>query len=52
MRYVRLGIETAIWTVAAITALSGVVVALRMYETHPTSELPTASPADLIDHAT
>jgi MFS family permease len=29
------GIETAIWTVAAITALSGVVVALRMYETHP-----------------
>ncbi|MBK5287259.1 MAG: MFS transporter, partial [Acidimicrobiia bacterium] len=29
------GIETAIWTVAAITALSGIVVALRMYETHP-----------------
>ncbi len=29
------GIETAIWTVAVITAISGIVVALRMYETHP-----------------
>jgi len=29
------GIDTAIWTVAAITALSGVIVAFRMYETHP-----------------
>ncbi len=29
------GVETAIWTVAVITALSGIVVALRMYETHP-----------------
>ncbi len=29
------GIETAIWTVAVMTALSGIVVALRMYETHP-----------------
>jgi len=27
----------AIWTVAALTALSGIVVALRMYETHPPS---------------
>ena len=26
---------TAIWVVAALTALSGVVVAARMYETHP-----------------
>lgn len=26
--------RAAIWTVAAITALSGVVVARRMYETH------------------
>ena len=47
------GIETAIWTVAVITALSGVAVALRMYETHPhepaTSDLPAASPADVID---
>ncbi len=31
-----LGITTAIWSVAALTACSGVVVAVRMYETHPT----------------
>lgn len=29
------GFDAAIWTVAAITALSGVVVLGRMYETHP-----------------
>ena len=29
------GIATAIWSVAALTALSGLVVAVRMYETHP-----------------
>jgi MFS family permease len=29
-----LGMRAAIWTVAALTAASGVVVALRMYETH------------------
>jgi MFS family permease len=29
-----LGLEAAVWAVAALTALSGVVVALRMYETH------------------
>ncbi|HEX9505249.1 MAG TPA: MFS transporter [Acidimicrobiia bacterium] len=29
-----LGLEAAIWTVAALTAASGVVVAVRMYETH------------------
>lgn len=29
------GIPTAIWAVAALTAASGVVVAARMYETHP-----------------
>ena len=28
------GIAAAIWTVAVITAASGVVVAVRMYETH------------------
>jgi MFS family permease len=28
-------IEAAIWTVAALTAASGIVVAVRMYETHP-----------------
>ena len=29
------GITTAIWAVAALTAASGIVVAVRMYETHP-----------------
>jgi MFS family permease len=29
------GVRQAIWAVAALTAVSGVVVALRMYETHP-----------------
>lgn len=29
-----LGIRAAVWVVAALTALSGVVVAVRMYETH------------------
>ncbi|MEU5894366.1 MFS transporter [Streptomyces sp. NPDC047461] len=28
-------LTTAIWTVAALTAASGLVVAVRMYETHP-----------------
>jgi MFS family permease len=30
------GLRAAVWVVAAITALSGLVVAVRMYETHPT----------------
>ena len=30
-----LGLAAAIWTVAALTAVSGLVVALRMYETRP-----------------
>ena len=29
-----LGIRAAIWTVAALTAISGLIVAVRMYETH------------------
>ncbi len=29
-----LGVHAAVWTVAALTAVSGLVVALRMYETH------------------
>ena len=29
-----LGVHAAVWTVAALTAMSGLVVALRMYETH------------------
>ena len=31
----RAGMTTAIWAVAAITAGSGVIVAVRMSETHP-----------------
>jgi len=31
----RYGIDTAIWVVAGLTAASGAVVAVRMYETHP-----------------
>jgi MFS family permease len=37
-----LSLEAAIWVVGALTALSGVVVAVRMYETLPR---PTLSPA-------
>jgi MFS family permease len=33
-----LGLSAAIYTVAAITAVSGIVVILRMYETHPRHE--------------
>ncbi|MFD5563462.1 MFS transporter [Kitasatospora griseola] len=29
------GVTTAIWAVAALTAVAGVIVAMRMYETHP-----------------
>jgi len=32
------GIRAAVWVVAAITAASGLVVAVRMYETHPRTE--------------
>jgi predicted MFS family arabinose efflux permease len=28
------GLDAAIWTVAVLTALSGLVVVVRMYETH------------------
>ena len=30
-----LGLRAAIWVVAVLTAASGIVVAVRMYETHP-----------------
>jgi MFS family permease len=37
-----LGLEVAIWAVAVLTAVSGLVVAVRMYETHrPSKSLPT-----------
>jgi MFS family permease len=29
------GLEAAVWVIAMLTAVSGVVVAVRMYETHP-----------------
>jgi MFS family permease len=29
------GFDAAIWTIAGVTALSGVIVVVRMYETHP-----------------
>jgi MFS family permease len=29
------GLHAAVWVVAALTAASGLVVAVRMYETHP-----------------
>jgi MFS family permease len=43
------GLDAAIWTVAALTALSGLVVVVRMYETHrppsPPGRLTDAPPA-------
>jgi MFS family permease len=35
-------IEAAIWAVAALTAASGIVVLVRMYETHPPSARPAS----------
>ena len=44
-----LGLDAAIWTVAALTAASGLVVAVRMYETHRPGapSLPIAGEVDL-----
>jgi MFS family permease len=39
----RLGMPAAIWMVAALTAASGIVVLIRMYESHPASLRPAAS---------
>jgi len=36
------GLRTAVWVVAVITALSGLVVAVRMYETHPAAPRRTS----------
>ena len=41
-------VTVAIWTVAALTALSGLVVAVRMYETHRPGPV-AASPARSVD---
>jgi MFS family permease len=38
------GIRTAIWGVAALTAVSGALVAVRMYETHEHSATATGGP--------
>jgi MFS family permease len=40
-----LGLATAIWAVAALTAASGLVVALRMYETHRRMPLAAVGPS-------
>src|SRR2546426_9373147 len=38
-----LGLAAAIWVVAALTAASGWVVALRMYETHTVAYVTTSA---------
>ena len=43
------GMRAAIWTVAVLTAASGVVVALRMYETHHPTPTEPASSRQLIE---
>jgi MFS family permease len=43
-----LGLDAAIWTVAALTVASGLVVALRMYETHRPGT-PVVPVDDVID---
>jgi MFS family permease len=35
-----LGLRAAVWLIAAITAASGLLVAIRMYETHPCPTTP------------
>ncbi|WP_107772858.1 MFS transporter [Nocardioides sediminis] len=41
-----LGVEAAVWTVAALTAASGLVVALRMYETLHRAPVPDGQADD------
>ncbi|MEX1007351.1 MAG: MFS transporter [Acidimicrobiia bacterium] len=44
-----LGLVAAIWTVAVLTAVSGLVVAFRMYETHRVPpDVPRAAPSQAI----
>ncbi|MFI5042175.1 MAG: hypothetical protein ACHQNA_10070, partial [Acidimicrobiales bacterium] len=45
------GITAAIWAVAALTAASGVVVAVRMYETHRRTPNPAAASGSGGDHS-
>jgi predicted MFS family arabinose efflux permease len=42
------GLEAAITAVALLTALSGVVVAVRMYETHAVRPAPPAKHRDTV----
>jgi MFS family permease len=37
-----LGLRAAIWLIAVLTAASGIIVAIRMYETHPRGPTPSA----------
>ncbi len=43
----RFGVGTAIWTIAILTLLAGVIVSVRMYETHPPASripMPVSEP--------
>jgi MFS family permease len=40
------GLRAAVWVVAALTAASGVIVAVRMYETHPKTHRPALARPD------
>ncbi len=40
------GLRAAVWVVAALTAASGLAVAIRMYETHPTTKRSTLLSTD------
>ncbi|MGZ6804879.1 MAG: MFS transporter, partial [Nocardioidaceae bacterium] len=42
-----LGVRAAVWTVAALTAVSGLVVAVRMYETHHRPRTAAATTGDV-----
>ncbi|MGZ4783851.1 MAG: MFS transporter [Oryzihumus sp.] len=42
-----LGVRAAVWTVAALTAVSGLVVAVRMYETHHRPRTAAATAGDV-----
>jgi MFS family permease len=46
-----LGLRAAIWGVAALTAASGVVVAVRMYETHRADRADTNVAAPQVEYA-
>jgi MFS family permease len=46
-----ISIDAAIWAVAGLTAASGIVVLVRMYETHPPSARPPAAAPGVISPA-